>query len=103
MDSFAFHPELLEERTRVMEELSAAGFEWLSDYGAVDMLHDVYGLEVTGVREEADCRRIAQMLARLYPRWKYTRVYYKDRGAETGWKAVVHRDPESDRDSWKAS
>ena len=59
MDSFAFHPELLDERTRVIAELSDAGFEWLSDFGAVDLLHDVYGLEVTGVREEADCRSIA--------------------------------------------
>lgn len=46
MDAFRFSPEFIEERARVIEELSARGFSWLSHYSAVDCIHNVHGLEV---------------------------------------------------------
>lgn len=102
MSTFSFHPELLEERQRVLEELGDADYAWPNDFGAVDLLHDVYGLEVCGIAAEPDARCILRLLKQLYPEWKYHYVYYKDRGAEAGWKVVIHRDPEDACDSWQS-
>ena len=52
MAEFEFHGELFELRGMVMEALEENGFVWLSDFGAIDLRHDIYGLEVTGIREE---------------------------------------------------
>jgi len=53
-DVFRFAPELFEVRTDVIAELSDRGFDWLSHYSAVDPMHDVYGIEVCGIRDQDD-------------------------------------------------
>ena len=100
MNEFQFHPELFEDRTRVMEELSAAGYEWLSHYSSVDVIHDQYGLEVCGIRAEADARAIHVLLRRLYPDWLTGKLCFKDRGADPGFKAKVFRDRRQRHDRW---
>ncbi|MBN9522745.1 hypothetical protein J0H58_30210 [bacterium] len=47
MTPFEFHAELFGFRATVAEALADAGFVWLSDYGAIDLRHDAYGVEVT--------------------------------------------------------
>jgi hypothetical protein len=69
MDSFRFAPELFECRTDVMAVLEDAGFVWLTDYSSVDPLHDVYGIEVCGIREKADAVAILQLLRSLFSAW----------------------------------
>lgn len=100
MQEFEFHPDLFALRGEVMEALSDAEFVWLTDYGAIDLAHDIYGLEVCGIREEHDARTIEQILIRMFPDWVYRRVYYQDRShIEEGWKVVMSQKPEdfSDR------
>ena len=92
MDAFQFHAELFEVRSRVLEELGDAGYEWLSHFGSIDLLHDVYGVEVCGIHDDDDAEQILALLGRLFPAWHHRYVYYKDCGAEIGWKAVIHRD-----------
>ena len=58
MEPFAFHPELFELRNEVLEALGSHGFAWLSEFASIDLLHDVYGLEVCGIRAEDDARSI---------------------------------------------
>ena len=53
-DVFRFAPELFEVRTDVIAELSDRGFDWVSHYSAVDPMHDVYGIEVCGIRDQDD-------------------------------------------------
>jgi hypothetical protein len=102
MEPFAFHPELFELRERVLEALAECGFAWLSDYGSVDLLHDVYGIEVCGIREEDDVAPITQMLRGLFPDWRYERSYCKDATTrEPGWKVIISRDPENFNDRWE--
>jgi hypothetical protein len=100
MSAFVFHPELFEERQRVLESLAEADYSWPGDFGSIDLLHDVYGLEVCGIREQEDCRRILNLLSQLYPGWPHSYMYYKDCGAEMGWKAVIHRDCENHSEPW---
>jgi hypothetical protein len=102
MDSFELHPELFEIRNDVLEMLADAGFAWLSDFSSVDLLHDVYGVEVCGVRELADAHAIQKLLRRMFPAWEYSRLYHKDHHTrEPGWKVLITRDPEVFRDNWR--
>ena len=70
MDAFRFAPELFEHRGRVMDELEAHDFSWLSHYSSVDCLHDLYGIEGCGIKERADAVSILRLLTRLFPTWK---------------------------------
>ncbi len=69
MKPFEFHAELFGFRNAVMEALSDNGFAWLSDFGSVDLQHDVVGLEVTGIRAETDARAIEALLRRMFAGW----------------------------------
>lgn len=68
-DAFRFAPELFETRNKVMQELTDAGFDWLSHYSAVDPLHDVYGIEVCGIHEQQDAVEILKLLMKMLPKW----------------------------------
>ena len=68
-DAFRFAPELFEFRNEVMTSLSAAGFDWLSHYSAVDPLHDVFGIEVCGIHEKSDAVQMLKLLIRMFPNW----------------------------------
>ena len=103
MKAFAFYPELFELRTSALDALADGGFAWLADFGSVDLLHDVYGLEVCGITDEDSARAIEVVLRALFPAWPYVRCYLKDFGGrDPGWKVIIARDPETaDDDSWK--
>jgi hypothetical protein len=101
MAPFEFRPELFELRNEVLEALAEQGYAWLSDFGSVDVLHDVFGLEVCAIREHADARAIERLLARLFPSWRNRRTYYEDVNAgEIGWKVVIARDCEPCDETW---
>ena len=103
VSDFQFHPELFEDRTRVMEELSAAGYEWLSHYSSVDVIHDRHGLEVCGIHAEDDARAIHTLLRRLYPSWMTGKLGFKDSGADPGFKAKAFRDQRQRNDGWQTT
>jgi hypothetical protein len=101
MKPFEFHAELFDFRNTVLEALSDNGFTWLSDFGSIDLQHDVYGLEVTSIREEADATAIEELLRKLFPEWHHRRTFYEDHNqAELGWKVMISRDPENFDDTW---
>jgi hypothetical protein len=102
VERFAFHPELFELRNAVLEMLADEGFAWLSDFSSIDLLHDVYGVEVCGIREEADARAIGGLLRKMFPSWPFSRMYLKDgKTREPGWKVIISRDPEDLGDRWQ--
>jgi hypothetical protein len=102
MKPFEFHAELFDFRNAVLEALAANGFAWLSDFGSIDLMHDIYGLEVTGIREEADARAIENLLRSMFPDWQYRRNFFEDQNlGEIGWKVMISRDPEDFNDHWK--
>jgi hypothetical protein len=104
MRPFEFHAELFDLRNAVLEALSDNGFAWLSDFGAIDLQHDVYGLEVTAIREEADAAAIERLLRKMFPGWRYRRTFYEDHNVgELGWKVMISRDPEDFNDRWQGS
>ena len=102
-DSLRFSPELFEARTDVIAELSNRGFEWLSHYSSVDPIHDVYGIEVSGIRDSEDAAAILDILCEMFPDWKPGRLRYKDYGSEPGFKAKVHRDRDRPYESWETA
>lgn len=104
MAQFQFHGELFDLRAMVIESLSNNGFVWLSDFGSVDLAHDIYGLEVTSIGEEDQATRIQELLLELLPNWHFRRQYYEDQNlGEIGWKVIISRDPEHFNDDWQAA
>jgi hypothetical protein len=102
MKPFEFHAELFDFRNAVLEALSDNGFAWLSHFGSIDLQHDVYGLEVTGIREEADAAAIERLLRKMFPQWHYRRTFYEEHNLrELGWKVMISRDPEDFDDNWQ--
>ena len=92
--TFAFHLALFEHRAAALAALEDAGFCWLEQFSAVDLDHENYGLEVCGIHQRADAEKILGILRRLFPAWRYVRVYYRDYERDCGWKVTVQRDPE---------
>ena len=78
MEPFAFHAELFALRNVVLAMLADHGFAWLSDFGSIDLSHDIYGLEVCGIREESDAHAIERLLRMRFSSWRHSRRYYKD-------------------------
>ena len=92
-EPFLFFPELFEERGKALELLGERGFTWFTDYNSVDLLHEEYGLEVCGIKEESNVRRIARTLQSGFPHWHHYGVCHKDFGREPGWKFAIHMFP----------
>ena len=103
MDAFRFCPELFELRTEVLAKLEDAGFQWLSHYSSVDLLHDVFGIEVCGIFEEDDAAAILSLLRKMFPTWRVGCLCYKDYGREPGFKASVFRDKPREREQWETA
>ena len=95
MSHFDFHGELFDIRITVIDGLAEHGYTWLSDYGAVDIRHDDYGLEVTAIRDESVARDIERHLRCMLPNWRQVNRYYEDLNTlEIGWKVVVTKKKE---------
>jgi hypothetical protein len=103
MDAFRFSPELFEVRNDVARQLGEHGFEWLTHYSTVDVMHNVHGIEVCGIREEDDARDMLDILKQMFPSWDTCRTYYKDRGCDPGFWITIQRDPEPPDQSWETA
>lgn len=94
MSVFHFHPELFECRNEALEVLGEAGMQWMADFTSIDVLHDLFGVEVSGIGTEAEARQVLALLQAHFRGWRYGYVLLKDWSSrDAGWKAVVHRDP----------
>ena len=99
---FRFSPELYDVRNSVASELHERGLDWLTHYLAIDVMHDVHGIEVCGIEREDDATRILGVLKEMSPSWKIHRSYYKDCGRDLGFVVTIQRDPESPDQPWES-
>jgi hypothetical protein len=100
-NGFRFSAELFEHRNDALEALGDGGFAWMSDFASVDVLHDLYGVEVCGVAERETADAMLALLRSRFPAWKHASVILKDWGKrERGWRVRVHRDGQQPRDKW---
>jgi hypothetical protein len=97
MDDFRFFPELFESRQEALEILDGAGFYWLADFASVEVLHETYGIEVTGIPDEALAREALSALRRSFSDWEHVSLVHQDCGREPGWKVRLHRDEENEQ------
>ena len=88
---FAFHPELFEHRTLAFERLATHQFNWFEHFSSIDLLHDIFGLEVCGIAREADAEIILCILEETFPDWPHSGVRYHPYERDRGWKAVIHK------------
>jgi hypothetical protein len=83
--AFTFSPMLFEEKARASTILEEAGFIWMNNYSSLEILHDKYGLEVCGIRDELDVKPIADAMQKGFPQWHYHHISAKNYGLEPGW------------------
>jgi hypothetical protein len=103
MREFHFYPELFEYRTALLEALAANDYQWLSNFSAIDLVHEAHGLEVCGIKDEADAIYIQCIFQALFPDWQYGCRCLKDYGdRDVGWRVKLCRDPE-EGDSWQSA
>jgi hypothetical protein len=93
MDQFAFYPELFEQRTVALEALAGRGFDWFTHFTSVDLMHDLFGLEVCGIRVESDAVIMLEVLEGVFPDWPHTDLYYYDYERDRGWKVLIFKNP----------
>ena len=92
-NSFRFHGELFELRNKVLSALNEHDLVWPTDYGSVDIHHEVYGMVVSAITSEDNAKKIQKLLRRL-TKWRHTRYYYDGVAIEIGWKVFISRDRE---------
>ena len=80
-------PELFEHRARAIGALERHGIYWMTDYSAVDLQHDVYGLEVCGIKSREGASRVRDVLRKVFTAWP-ARVYCDDR--DRTWRVDIH-------------
>lgn len=98
---FRFSTDLFEHRNEALAALADGGFAWMSDFSSVDVLHDLHGLEVTGIADEATARQILTLLRARFSGWPHGHVSQRDWSArDRGWRARVHRDGRRPRERW---
>jgi hypothetical protein len=103
MREFRFYPELFEYRTALLEVLAENNYQWLSHFSAVDLIHEAHGLEVCGIKDEADAIYIQCIFRALFSRWRYGCRCLKDYGdRDVGWRVKLCRDRE-EGDSWQSA
>ena len=98
---FAFHPELFEHRTLAFERLAANGYNWFEHFSSVDLLHDLFGLEVCGINHREDAQIILCVLEETFSDWPYRDVRYHRYERDRGWKAIIHKQKERRRRSYQ--
>ena len=99
MEFSGFHPELFDHKARALDRLERGGFVWLSDFTTIDLLHQDYGIEVCGIKEESAANRIDDILCALFPNWRYGCISYQDRDRDPGWKVEIYERSRKDDES----
>ncbi|MDB6125960.1 MAG: hypothetical protein JWQ71_4953 [Pedosphaera sp.] len=92
-ENFEFHPQLFEQRGRASELLEEAGFTWFSDYSSIDLMHEEYGLEISGIEDERHVKPILAAMQRGFPHWHHHKVNLHEHGREPGWTLAIHMFP----------
>jgi len=103
MKAFEFHGNLFEFRAEALEALEEKGYVWLSHFSSIDPLHDLYGLEVCGIRDKLIAVSIQKVLLSKFAQWKYHRIRYKDYGREVGWKVIISKSSEDFTDNYRVT
>ncbi|HZV33920.1 MAG TPA: hypothetical protein VFB72_05020 [Verrucomicrobiae bacterium] len=88
-EEFDFYPELFAARALASELLSEEGCDWFGEYSSIDILHEDYGLEICGIRDERNVKRVALALQRGFPHWHHQNVCFQDHGRDPGWAVAL--------------
>jgi hypothetical protein len=99
-NAFAFSPELLQAAGDVATELALAGYEAMSGYSSIDVMHDVHGLEVCGIQSADDTLEITRILLRRFPGWNAGWIHPPSNSSLQGWVARIQRDRDELVEYW---
>lgn len=100
-EDFRFCPELFGYKSSVADFLSNHDYHQYQDYKGIDVAHDTYGVEVTGISDEETALAIRTLTIRhvkdqMWIESPWNRCYQCD----DGWVVEVFRDPDDQSDDW---
>ena len=102
-DVFRFSPELFEHKTKALEVLADNDIVWMVDFSGVDVVHDLYGIEIEGIPDEALATRIMGIMRASFEfelapvnKWKHSRTYPE----HSGWVVEINKYPHPEMESW---
>ena len=88
-EDFEFYPELFEYRNQASDLLADAGYNLFSDFNAIDLIHEDYGLEICGIHSDVDVKPILDALHEGFPHWHHHNYGLQDGGREPGWSVSI--------------
>ena len=91
-DPYAFSGELLGCVSELAEQLELAGFDEMSDYTSIEVMHDVHGLEVCGIPSASLALEIARLLLRHFHSWNAGWIQHPERESSQAYVARIQRD-----------
>lgn len=100
-EDFLFHPELFGYRSDLVSFLAERGYSQFIEFQAIDVSHDTYGIEVTGIIDHNTALKIRDLSS----------DYFKDQmwienpwnrciDYDDGWAVEIFRDPDDQSDDW---
>jgi hypothetical protein len=103
-NSFRFAPELFEYKSKALEILADNDLVWMVDFSGIDVIHDIYGLEIEGIPNEDIaidiCSSLHGTLAVLelpeICKWMHDRIYRE----YSGWVYEITKYPHPKIESW---
>jgi hypothetical protein len=103
VSAFEFHPELFEHRTLALETLEANDYHWFEHFSSVDLLHDLFGLEVCGIIKESDAKGVLAILQEIFPDWPHSDIHYTATSGTAVGRPLFSRSKSEKRDSRRHS
>jgi len=86
---FILREELFAKRSEAQDVLAEVGLHIFEAYSSIDLLHQENGLEICGIKDEPTAIAVKRTLQKMFSELKLGRHFYKDTGADIGWKVVV--------------
>jgi hypothetical protein len=93
MSAYLLPAALSECRNLAFEELARCQFDWQENFRSIDLLAEVFGLEVCGISDEDEAEAILAVLEDIFPDWQHGGVYQRTPGREGNWTAALHMYP----------
>lgn len=96
--NFRFAPELFERRSEALDFLADHGIVWLTDFNSMDVVHDLYGLEIEGISDKETAKKIMSLLDKRFSgvahvkrqeAWTYRRMFQE----RNGWVVEINKYP----------
>jgi hypothetical protein len=102
--TFRFAPELFQFKADATMLLAEQDLHWLCDYSNIDVVHDLYGLDIEGIPNEITARKIHKYMyehfQKLWGKGSFKPIQSRTYQDNQGWTVEVSKYPHPEIKSW---